>query len=64
VNRLAVTVGATSRTWVNLMDQYRPCYRANDIPALARRPTSVELRAALEAARRHGITRLDPGGVA
>jgi putative pyruvate formate lyase activating enzyme len=52
------------RTWVNLMDQYRPCYRANDIPALARRPTSAELRAALEAARSHGLTRLDPGGVA
>jgi putative pyruvate formate lyase activating enzyme len=52
------------RTWVNLMDQYRPCYGASDVPALARRPTPVELRAALEAARRHGLTRLDPGGVA
>jgi putative pyruvate formate lyase activating enzyme len=52
------------RTWVNLMDQYRPGHRANDIPALARRPTSAELRAALDAARRHGLTRLDPGGVA
>jgi putative pyruvate formate lyase activating enzyme len=51
------------RTWVNLMDQYRPCYRASDVAELARRPTSAELRAALQAARRHGLTRLDPGGV-
>ena len=50
-------------TWVNLMEQYRPCYRAADVPALARRPTSAELRAALDAARRHGMTRLDPDGV-
>jgi putative pyruvate formate lyase activating enzyme len=41
------------RTWVNLVDQYRPCCRAS----------SAELRTALEAARRHGFTRLDPGGV-
>lgn len=52
------------RTWVNLMDQYRPCHRAAGIEALARRPTSAELRAALEAARRHGLVRLDPSGVA
>ena len=55
------------RTWVNLMDQYRPCYRpcyrAGDIAALARRPDSTELRLALEAAHRHGITRLDRGGI-
>ncbi len=49
-------------TWVNLMDQYRPCYRAGNIEALARRPTSTELREAVAAARRHGLTRLDPGG--
>jgi putative pyruvate formate lyase activating enzyme len=51
------------RTWVNLMDQYRPCYRAGDMGALARRPSSAELRRAVDAARRHGITRLDRGGV-
>ncbi len=51
------------RTWVNLMDQYRPCFRAPRISRLARRPTSEELGAALEAARRHGLERLDPGGV-
>jgi len=51
------------RTWVNLMDQYRPCFRATRISRLARRPTSAELAEALEAARRHGLERLDPGGV-
>ena len=51
------------RTWVNLMGQYRPCYRAGDIAALARRPDTTELRLALEAAHRHGMTRLDPGGI-
>lgn len=51
------------RTWVNLMDQYRPCHRASGVPALARRPTGAELAAALASARRHGLTRLDPGGV-
>jgi putative pyruvate formate lyase activating enzyme len=51
-------------TWVNLMDQYRPCHRAVGIEPLARRPTPAELRAALEAAGRRGLVRLDPGGLA
>ncbi len=48
-------------TYVNLMDQYRPCYRADEFPEIDRRPTGEELRAAFDAARRHGIHRLDPG---
>jgi putative pyruvate formate lyase activating enzyme len=52
------------RTYVNLMDQYRPCYRAAEHPELDRRPTAEELRAAADAAARAGITRLDPDGVA
>jgi len=51
------------RTWVNLMAQYRPCFRATGSPPLDRRPTRDELREALAAARRHGLTRLDPGGI-
>jgi len=51
------------RTWVNLMAQYRPCYRAGGIAALARPPDTAELRRALEAARRHALTRLEPGGL-
>ncbi|HEU4382626.1 MAG TPA: radical SAM protein [Anaeromyxobacteraceae bacterium] len=52
------------RTWVNLMDQYRACYRADEVPEVARRPTRAELRQALLAARRAGIQRLDPGSAA
>jgi putative pyruvate formate lyase activating enzyme len=50
-------------TWVNLMGQYRPCFRASEVPALARRPTGAELAAAADAARRLGLRRLDPGSV-
>jgi putative pyruvate formate lyase activating enzyme len=46
-------------TYVNLMDQYRPCYRAEDYPQLARRITRAEYQAALEAAARLGLHRLD-----
>lgn len=41
------------------MAQYRPCYRADDYPELARRPTADEFRSALAAAARHGLHRLD-----
>jgi len=53
----------SSATWVNLMDRYRPCYRAAEHPELARPPTAAELAAAAAAARAAGITRFDPAGV-
>jgi len=34
-------------TYLNLMDQYRPCYRAAEHPPLDRRVTAAEYRAAL-----------------
>jgi putative pyruvate formate lyase activating enzyme len=46
-------------TYVNLMDQYRPCYRADECPPLDRPLTSPEYRAALDMAAKHGIRRLD-----
>lgn len=47
------------QTYVNLMDQYRPCYRAAETPPLDR-PLSVEdYRRAVALARRCGLTRLD-----
>jgi putative pyruvate formate lyase activating enzyme len=46
-------------TYVNLMDQYRPCYRADEYPEIDREITPEEYEAALGSARRHGITRLD-----
>ncbi|MBI4737869.1 MAG: radical SAM protein, partial [candidate division NC10 bacterium] len=37
----------------------RPCYRAHEYPALARRPTRAEFEEALRLAREAGIHRLD-----
>jgi putative pyruvate formate lyase activating enzyme len=46
-------------TYVNIMAQYRPCYRAHEYPPLARRPTREELEGALQLARAAGLHRLD-----
>jgi putative pyruvate formate lyase activating enzyme len=46
-------------TYLNLMDQYRPCYRANQYPEIDRPITTDEYRAALETTARLGLTRLD-----
>jgi putative pyruvate formate lyase activating enzyme len=49
----------SSRTYVNLMDQYRPCYRASRYPELSRRITPAEYLRALDLAARQGLRRLD-----
>ena len=46
-------------TYVNIMDQYRPCYRAHEYPPLARRPTRAEIEEAQQLARAAGLHRLD-----
>ncbi|MEW8469977.1 MAG: hypothetical protein AB2637_15690 [Candidatus Thiodiazotropha sp.] len=46
-------------TYLNLMDQYHPCYRADDYPALGHSLSREDYQAALQLARRHGLTRLD-----
>ncbi|MGF1641164.1 MAG: radical SAM protein [Rhodospirillales bacterium] len=46
-------------TYLNIMDQYRPCYRAAEIPGLDRRPTAAEMREAFRLAADHGLRRLD-----
>jgi putative pyruvate formate lyase activating enzyme len=46
-------------TYLNLMDQYRPCYRADEYPEIARPISAQEYREALEAAARYGLERLD-----
>jgi putative pyruvate formate lyase activating enzyme len=43
----------------NVMDQYRPAYRAHKFPALNRRITREEYQRALDLAREAGLTRLD-----
>jgi putative pyruvate formate lyase activating enzyme len=57
---LAFLAGEISReTYLNLMDQYRPCYRADEYPEIDRPITSEEYRAALATAARLGLNRLD-----
>jgi hypothetical protein len=45
-------------TYLNLMDQYYPCYRAGEIPELSRPVSAAEYREALDIARRLGLARL------
>jgi len=47
-------------TYVNVMDQYRPCGSAHRDSVINRRLTGREFREATEAARRAGLKRLDP----
>jgi putative pyruvate formate lyase activating enzyme len=46
-------------TYLNLMDQYRPAYRANHYPELNRRITRAEYNRAFQMAREVGLERLD-----
>jgi putative pyruvate formate lyase activating enzyme len=46
-------------TYVNIMDQYRPCGGADTFPELQRSITPQEFENALSAAKKAGITRLD-----
>lgn len=47
-------------TYVNIMDQYRPCGEAYKYPPLDRRITAEEYSEAITMAGEEGITRLDP----
>lgn len=47
----------SKNTYLNLMDQYRPAYRADALPDLNRRITREEWAAALRAAQRAGLHR-------
>ncbi|MGQ9653490.1 MAG: radical SAM protein [Thermodesulfobacteriota bacterium] len=49
----------SQETYVNVMDQYRPCGEAHTHPDLSRRITQQEYREAVEAARKSGLHRLD-----
>lgn len=45
-------------SYVNIMDQYRPCYKAADFQELSRGITEKEFTSALEAARSAGLKRI------
>jgi len=51
-------------TYVNLMSQYRPMYKAFSFPEIARRLTAEEYREAVARAREAGLTNLDIQGFA
>ena len=46
-------------TYLNLMDQYRPCYRAHEYPKLDRPIMRSEFHEVLELAERYGLRRVD-----
>jgi putative pyruvate formate lyase activating enzyme len=46
-------------SYVNIMAQYRPCYKALQVPGLGRPISSAEFHEALSFAREAGLTRLD-----
>ena len=46
-------------TYINVMDQYRPCHKARELPPLDRRITPQEYRDAIRAVRGAGLRRLD-----
>ena len=48
-------------TYVNVMDQYRPVFRAHAVPEIDRRIYREEFLAAVRAARDAGLSRLDRG---
>ena len=49
-------------TYVNIMSQYRPTYKAHDFPDIARRITRQEYRDAVRWAKDAGLTNLDIQG--
>jgi putative pyruvate formate lyase activating enzyme len=49
-------------TYVNLMSQYTPYFKAHEYPEIARRITAAEYRDAIKAAREAGLTSLDIQG--
>jgi putative pyruvate formate lyase activating enzyme len=46
-------------TYLNVMSQYRPTYKAHEYPEIDRRPTMEELEEAVRLAQEAGLTRLD-----
>ena len=49
----------SKNTYVNVMNQYRPCGRAPEIESMARSVTAEEYAQAVTSARKAGLTRLD-----
>ena len=56
---MAFLAGLSPDTYVNLMDQYRPCGGAESLPPIDRMLTKEEFKGALAAVERSGLHRLD-----
>jgi putative pyruvate formate lyase activating enzyme len=54
-----LTQEVSPNTYVNVMDQYRPCGHAARYPEIATSPSASDFEAALDACRAEGIWRLD-----
>jgi len=52
----------STNTYLNIMDQYRPCYKAGELPPLNRRITLQEYEEAVHLAHEAGLHRLDDRG--
>ena len=57
VNFLAKEI--SPNTYVNIMAQYHPCYKAPNIPGLAQRVSPTEFQEAIDLAHQAGLSRLD-----
>lgn len=49
----------SAKTTINVMDQYRPCYKASSHPKINRRPTYKEIESARQYAIQKGLNVLD-----
>jgi len=49
----------STNTYINVMGQYRPCYKAHELPPLNRRVTRDEYDQAVNLVRKAGLDRLD-----
>lgn len=49
----------SANTYLNVMDQYRPCYKADQFPEISRPPTQAEIAEAVSLVREAGLMRLD-----
>lgn len=54
-----LTQEVSSNTYLNIMAQYHPCYKAFDIPSLARPLQRQEFNEAIDLAHQQGLYRLD-----
>lgn len=54
-----IAMEISKNTYVNIMDQYRPCYKAFEHPPMDRRITGEEFEEAVRIAREEGLERLD-----